>query len=335
MEWTRTLISAANHSISRQTWSTYTTAAKHLKSCEIDTGVDMDFPLATTQLLAFISWLLNKRKVKGTTIEVYLSGLRQLHLVRGHDVQGLRPEIVKSILSGTKHLDTIAERLEGKPKRLPVTINMLKLIKHELAAQNFPYSFKRLVWTICTLNFFGGFRVHETLSRCELSFDPAFTLLAENVRLKAVKIAGQEETLLQIILKSPKEDRIGKETWVDVYQSGGDLCPVDAYKKWRATNPPWVKGKPAFREHSGSALTGRKLNKVLKLCLEQHISYDKGRVSSHSFRSGVASLMGKMGYTDAEIKAVGRWSSNAFETYMKLPRTKRSKMARDIGNWEL
>ena len=45
--------------------------------------------------------------------------------------------------------------------------------------------------------------------------------------------------------------------------------------------------------------------------------------------------MGKMGYTDAEIKAVGRWSSNAFETYMKLPRTKRSKMARDIGNWEL
>ena len=81
----------------------------------------MDFPLATTQLLAFISWLLNKRKVKGTTIEVYLSGLRQLHLVRGHDVQGLRPEIVKSILSGTKHLDTIADRLEEKPKRLPVT----------------------------------------------------------------------------------------------------------------------------------------------------------------------------------------------------------------------
>ena len=40
------------------------------------------------------------------------------------------------------------------------------------------------------------------------------------------------------------------------------------------------------------------------------------------------SMLGALGFSDEEVKAVGRWSSRAFEEYMLLPRTKRMQMAK-------
>ena len=53
--------------------------------------------------------------------------------------------------------------------------------------------------------------------------------------------------------------------------------------------------------------------------------------SSHSFRAGAASMMAAIGYSDDDIKAVGRWSSRAFMEYIKLPRTQRAEIARKIN----
>ena len=44
--------------------------------------------------------------------------------------------------------------------------------------------------------------------------------------------------------------------------------------------------------------------------------------------------MGQLGYTDDDIKALGHWSSKVFEVYLKLPRTRRLEMAREIGTAE-
>jgi len=212
---------------------------------------------------------------------------------------------------------------------------MLKMIKLELGDMEISLAQKRLIWAVCTLNFFGGFRVSETLSKAEGYFDPCFTLLRRDIRIKQVKIGKETEKILQVRLKSPKEDRVGKEILVDVYESRGILCPVRAYEKWKGTNPPADKNKPAFRDETGTPLTGRKLNLILKKCLGKHIHYSGGSVTSHSFRSGIASLMGTLGYSDSEIQGIGRWSSSAFERYIQLPRTKRAQMARKIGNWKL
>jgi hypothetical protein len=42
-------------------------------------------------------------------------------------------------------------------------------------------------------------------------------------------------------------------------------------------------------------------------------------------------MMAVLGYSDTDIKAMGRWSSNAFQTYVRLPRTKRIEMAREFA----
>ena len=94
------LAKTANHSLSKSTWSTYTTTKSHLKSCQEETGNSMDLPLNQNKILLFITWLLQERKVKGTLIESYISGLKTIHQAQGLTVPEIRPDIIKSILSG-------------------------------------------------------------------------------------------------------------------------------------------------------------------------------------------------------------------------------------------
>ena len=136
---------------------------------------------------------------------------------------------------------------------------------------------------------------------------------------------------LQILIKSPKEDRIGKEVVVDLYETKGKYCPVKYFKKWLDSDPSISNTKPAFLKPNGAPLTGREFNKILRQLLSPHINYQKMKISTHSFRGGMATLLGQIGFSDEEIQAMGRWSSRAFETYLKMPRTKRAVMAKRLA----
>ena len=138
--------------------------------------------------------------------------------------------------------------------------------------------------------------------------------------------------MLQIRLKSPKEDRIGRDKIIDVYQSNGILCSLRAYKRWDKLRRDRGPDTPVFRLENGRCLTGRSFNKHLKQFLAKHIDYRQGKITSHSFRAGMATLLGQIGFSDEEIMSLGRWSSDSFERYLKLPRTKRADIARKIGN---
>ena len=56
-----------------------------------------------------------------------------------------------------------------------------------------------------------------------------------------------------------------------------------------------------------------------------------GVVKSHSFRSGVPSEMAKNGESSEAIQAVGRWKSDAYKAYVKLPLARRAETARKVG----
>ena len=97
----------------------------------------MTFPLTTEKVLVFVSWLLFTRKVKAKSAEGYISGLRCLHLINGHENPALRPGIVKLILNGQNHLEKIKDDIEAKSKRVAVTIPILKLLKKNLGKSDF------------------------------------------------------------------------------------------------------------------------------------------------------------------------------------------------------
>ena len=72
-----------------------------------------------------------ERKVKATTINGYLSGLSQLHIVKGMSCPEIRTDTVKNILKGQTNIDNIQDRLGNQLKRLPMTMNMMRLVKEK------------------------------------------------------------------------------------------------------------------------------------------------------------------------------------------------------------
>ena len=94
------LANLANHGIARGTWSSYRTAERMLLQCQKDNKCVFTMPVSRDNVLLFIDWLVRTRGVKGTTINSYLSGIRQLHIVKGMDPPTLRDGFINLVIKG-------------------------------------------------------------------------------------------------------------------------------------------------------------------------------------------------------------------------------------------
>ena len=193
------LCSAANFSLSKASWSSYKTAGSQLQLCCTETNRDLSFPFNETKALIFTGWLIDK-EVSHATINKYLSGVRQLHLAAGHQEFTIRSDLIKQILTGRKHQGNVEETVGEKKSRIPITPNIMLLMKRDLAESDMEKPKKLLLWSIITLLFNGGFRVGEILSYNKSTFDPYSTLLEKDVVIKRVKVNQQEIDTLQIKL---------------------------------------------------------------------------------------------------------------------------------------
>lgn len=326
-----TLQHLGNHGITQQTWSTYRTAERLLMKCCKEKKLTYQLPTSQETILTFIHWLITVRKVKAGTVNTYLAGIRQLHIAKGITPPTIKTELVNLIIKGKHNIDNRHTRITHKKSRQPFTVDKMRILKHRLKEWNTSTEQQLLIWAVCSLAFCGAFRISEILSKLESTFDPAYTLLHEDIQLCTVTVDGRQEEAVQVLVKAPKESRIGKAVIVDVYQANSHICPVKAFKKWSAAASHLELGQPAFRQSDGTPLTGKKLNRILKERLTGFVDMSMGSLTTHCFRIGMASMLGQLGHDDGEIQAVGRWSSRAFEAYIKLPRTKRIAMAKRIA----
>ena len=317
------LVLLANHSITKHTWSAYKTAGRMLSQCFQDLGQTVSFPLNQNHICLFVGWL-HKRKLASSTISSYLAGLRQLHLTAGLTPPIIRSDLVKQILSGKIHHETISPSC--RKTRLPVTPTILRLLKLAIAKDSLSKHDARLFWLVCSLAFHGAFRMGELLTRSPTTFDPNFCLLNQQVSINSLN--GRD--FLEVSLSSTKTSAT-RVTVVDIFPTHNDLCPVKAFTKWSST-AEIIPTSPVFRLSSGKLLTPTMLNKKLKLWLKKDLDFSKCSVSGHSFRAGLVSVLSNMGFREADLKVVGRWSSRAYELYTKLPRTRRRAMAEAMGN---
>lgn len=325
------LTSTANHALAKSTWSSYKTSLNRLRDCEAETGKNMDLPLNERQVILFIGYLL-KENLAASTIETYMSGLRQAHIAEGWGETQLKSSTVKQIIRGRRN-----ELLnkETSNRRLPITPTILHMIKIHIKNQNWSSERKLLTWSITTIAFHGGFRVHEILPQNLKSFDPEKTLLNQDITLKNIAVNSDQTKILQICLKTEKTRRTRGHTLIDIYESKGKLCPIRAYEKWTTLRGDAPNNLPAFRDDDGANFTGRRFNGFLRSFTETNLPDIEGSITSHSFRSGLATMLGTLGFSDEEIKATGRWSSKAFNAYLKLPRTQRAHMAREIARLDI
>jgi hypothetical protein len=121
---------------------------------------------------------------------------------------------------------------------------------------------------------------------------------------------------------------------VEVFGKENFFCPLKVYKKYTkyVVRISFSAQKPVFRTHDGKYYTGKLFNEDMRNLLNSVIDYSKvGKISYHSFRIGIATMLGQLGYSDNEIMAIGRWSSSAFELYIRSPRAVRAKTAKRMA----
>ena len=294
--------------------------------------MNMSLPFNQSKTLEFLGWM-EARGLKSRSMSSYLSGVRSYHVASGFGDPFLRDPMVKLILKGQENWDKLQARLEGKDAKLPVTKIMMKHLKKNLLKVSWPRSEKRLFWAVATMAWSGSFRIHELCSRGAKEFDSQTTLLWKDVALGELKVGQTLVKSVSIHVKSPKVDRVGAGDNVEVFQLGNFMCPIAALAKYREESRLQEESElPVFRLDSGLCWTGTEMNRrlvVLTKDLESIVP--GGLVRTHSFRSGVPSEMARAGMDPESIQAVGRWKSDAYKAYVKLPVTRRAEMARSMG----
>ena len=317
------LVRAANSSLTIDTWSSYKTSWNQIILCGKELDCNMDFPISNKSLLTFIAWCAGRDLACGT-IELYLSGIKKVHIVLGLTCPDLRPDLVKTIIKGLKN----QEFRFKKSKRLPMTPGTMFLLKHQLSRSNMETTDALMFWSACTAAFFGSLRLNEILCKKSSSYDSAFTLLRQDMTV----VEDEEDCspVLNIELKHSK-CYAGKSEIISIRKTGDGLCPVKAFNKYRSKTRNLSPALPAFCGKSGKPLTKRVFQRLLRSLLEPVLGPLALKLSNHSFRAGIPSILANKGYSEADIKAVGRWSSRAWTAYAALPRKTRYKVSKKIG----
>jgi len=288
------------------------------------------WPVTEKIVLNFVHWLLKVRKVGGSTIEAYLAGVRNAHIVRGWPAPPIRSDLINLIIRGKKNIQAAEKRIAPNPERQPITPDILALLKARLGTWDAPPVDKRVIWAVASVCFHGAFRLGELLCKSEAVFDPQYALLGMDADVDPNYADKGCKGVFRVRIKSPKEDKINRSLIVDVFGTGENLCPVKAMVAWLAAGADKKPEQPLFRLSNKKPLTPRKFILVVRSRLRGYLDGADTKIAGHSFRIGLASMLAALGYSEADIKAMGRWSSRAWLEYVKHPRTLRIEVAQTI-----
>ena len=302
-------------SISASTQSAYKTTWVHLQKAETLLGQKFSSPPTEKEMVFFTSYLASKN-IAPSTIKSYLAALRYISLSKGATQHTKLPGLGSQIMAGAANLRKNS-RLEAiKPKRRPITINILRILQHAIASHPSWTDYqKSLRWSVMLMGFWGSFRMTELIESEKSKFDPNNTLLPSDLKFK--------EDAVAVWVRNPKVWREGGDI-IEVWsvEEDSQLDPIKALKKFlalRHTCHGPAEDVPVFLHQDGSQFTKAEMNQDLKMLLAQYpaLSTSQDRFSGHSFRAGIANLLASLGFTEQQIKSWGRWSSVAYKAYIQ------------------
>ena len=237
------------------------------------------------------------RKLKPQSIEVYIFAIRNLHLEQGLPDPLLHATGLRRLLWGIKR--TLGTSPDS---RLPITPSILRTFRTLLDLHFYDHT---VLWAGILTAFFGFLRSSELLA------------------LKHEYVRRQSEAYA-VRIRSSKTDPFRSGASIRLMPSGEkSLCPVEALGalKRRCT----ASSGPLRTFSDGTIPTRQRLNVLIKM-LATRSGTQLACYSSHSFWIGAASAAAAAGMPDWEIQALGRWSSDCYQRYIRLPDTSTSNI---------
>jgi len=317
-----------NTSVSKATWSKYSSGLAAFACFEADNRTSHEWPLSQEVCRHFALWCFSARGLKPASIRTYIAALKFAHHIKGLSSAHLKKDsILTLIMKGLTHESLSHQK---SPTRRVMTFSLLLTLGDRIAASNWDPLDKQVVWTAATTSFFGSTRLGEILASESKEFSPSSDLTWQDVAL-----SSSNSFLIRI--KQPKSGEKEGE-YVDIFPfSGYNCCPVKALKKLRTLQK--IKGvydsaKPVFRFSTGSYLTPARLNRILSSLLSDVCRPGLDSVSCHSFRAGIPSILSLFPdlVSSEMIKGWGRWHSECYIRYTRLQLPQREKIFAKIAD---
>ena len=262
-------------------------------------------------MLCRFAAFLGQQRLKHRTVKSYLSGLRyaQIHRGLGNPFVIDMPRL-EYVLAGIKR-EEAGRGAKPKP-RLPITAETLRIMKQVWLSV--PNTDNTMLWAAACTGFFGFLRAGEFTVPSKQAYDPEVHLNLADLAIDS----HDHPSLIRLRIKQSKTDPFREGVEIFLGATKGDVCPVRALVDYLGTRP--ATPGPLFLLQSGSPLTRVVLVAKVQEALQQaglnHKDYN-----GHSFRIGAATSAAQKGLEDSLIQTLGRWKSEAYKSYIKLPRS--------------
>lgn len=174
-----------------------------------------------------------------------------------------------------------------------------------------------------SLAFFGLLRVSEFTVPSQRAFNHQLHPTQDSIKW------GRGQFTFHI--KRSKTDQLQHGEYIHIRQSGGELCPVRAMRKYLEIRDNRQHAKdPLFIFSNHSPLTRRSCLKNMRHLLRS-AGYEPELFNTHSFRIGAATHAAQLGMPSHHITALGRWHSSAYQRYTRASTTTRKRAASQLA----
>ena len=269
---------------------------------------------------------LTQEGLAHTSIKVYLSAVRNLHISAGLHIQftkALTPRLELVMKGIKKHK---AKTTPSCP-RLPITVEIMAKIKKVLHGTHKEHD-SIMLWAACCLAFFGFLRCGEFTVPTQAAYDPE-----EHLSLPDIAIDNRlSPSVVQVKIKQSKTDPFRQGVQLYLGKTDEDICPITGILPYLAIRG--AKPGPLFVLEDGTYLTRQRFAALLSRTPLQAGISDR-RYTTHSFRIGAATTAKDSGISDVHIKMLGRWKRNAYQLYVRTPEDELAKLSKQLVSKDL
>ena len=252
-------------------------------------------PVSGSHVAVFVTYL-HSEGYAPTSIVSYVSAVGYLHRLLGIQ-DPTSGTLVQKLLAGAAKVHV------PKPPRLPITILILHRMLVDIDSIIHVKYHRLLLKAMFTVSFFGLMRIGEVT----MAKNKQVPLMLSQVAFSPNRVT--------LTISNFKHNKSNKP--VEIYlerQNDPAICPV-----YNLANYVLMRGYsagPLFAFPDVSPVPRQFFSKNLRLLIT-FAGLDSSRYLGHSFRIGGASYYAELGYTDAQLRLMGRWGSNAFIKYIR------------------
>ena len=258
-------------------------------------------PITPATIALFIAYLF-ERNYAASTVNTYISALGYSHKLSGLP----DPTRVFYIIQMLKGYGKTGTRLDS---RLPITLPILKSLLEVAPRSTGSHYQIRQFQAMCALAFFAFLRIGEITTTKKGGCEPLQLHQLAYVCDSSNRVVGIKLTFQNF------KHSYNERPFTLTLNRQPTCCPIALLIDYLA-----LRGNhqgALFLTQQGTAVLretfASRLSEAIKLC-----GLDSSRYKGHSFRIGAASYAALQGMSDAQIRILGRWKSNAFHKYIRV-----------------